>query len=147
MTCWAASAAFGPRSAGTKKMSSATSGLAPIAVRQAEIELRMYDAFPAIRAWLLEAGTQEKTSLVADCFHSRVMNSTAATVSSELMTTRSSASCSDAPYDHISARAAMLESVSWDRPIPQGMFLEFLISVAPRSRSSQLDGPLGSPAA
>src|SRR5262245_31348288 len=112
MTCWAANAALGPRNAGTKKMSSATAGLAPIAVRQAEIELRMYDAFPAISAWLLEAGTQEKTSLVSDCFHGLAMNSTAATVASELMTTCSFASCSDAPYDHSNARAAMFESVS-----------------------------------
>src|ERR671915_659575 len=146
MTCWAASAALGPRSAGTKKMSSATFGLAPIAVRQAEIELSMYEAFPAIRAWLLEAGTQEKTSFVSDCFHSLDMKSTAAMVSSELITTRSFASCSDAPYDHSSARAAMFESVSWDSPRPHGMFLAFLISVAPRSSSSQVDGPLGSPA-
>src|SRR4051794_28755236 len=108
MTCWAANAVCGPRSAGTKKMSSAICVLVPIAVRHAEIELRMYDALPAIRAWLLDAGTQEKTSLVSACFHSLVMYATAATVASELMTTFSFWSCSEEPYDHSSARAAML---------------------------------------
>jgi hypothetical protein len=73
------------------------------------------------------------------------MNSTAATVSGELITTFSCSSCSDAPYDHISARRIMLESISWDMPRPSWMPLLFLISAAPLSRSSQLVGPLPKP--
>jgi hypothetical protein len=52
---------------------------------------------PAISPWLLEAAFQEKTSSVMACLNSLVMNSTAATVSSELMTTRSFSSWTEAP--------------------------------------------------
>jgi hypothetical protein len=102
---------------------------------------------PAIRPWLLEAGFQEKTSSVMDCLNSLVMNSTAATVSGELMTTRSFSSCTEAPNDHIRARPAMLESISWDMPMPSWVSLVFLISAPPWSSSSQVLGPLGMPTA
>ncbi len=52
----------------------------------------MYDIWPATRPWLLEAAFQENTSGVIDSLKSLVMNSTAATVSGELMTTFSFAS-------------------------------------------------------
>ena len=64
MTCWAASRVDGPSSAGTKNTSSATTGLASWAVRQAEIELTMYESPPAIMPWLLEAAFQANTSSV-----------------------------------------------------------------------------------
>ena len=64
------------------------------------------------------------------------MYSTAATVCGELITTCSRASWMDAPKDHSSARPAMLESISWDIPMPSWTFLLCLISPAPASRSS-----------
>jgi hypothetical protein len=50
------------------------------------------------------------------------------------------------PNDQMSARAAMLESTSWDMPMPTGVLDCRMISVPPLSSSSQVDGPLGSPA-
>src|SRR5690606_17619800 len=115
-TCWAANAPAGPRSAGTKNVSSATSGLVSWAVRHAEIELTMYDRLPATRPWLLEAAFQAKTSSVMVFSYSRFMYSSASMVSGELSTTRSFSSWTEAPNDHMSARSTMLESISWDMP-------------------------------
>jgi hypothetical protein len=72
-------------------MSSATDGLSPCAVRQAEMEFRMYDIWPATRpgCWMRHSGEHLRRH---HCLKSLVMNSTAATVSGELITTFSFAS-------------------------------------------------------
>src|SRR5215204_5441495 len=96
--------------------------------------------------WLLDAAFQPNTSSVMVSLNSRLMNSTAATVFSELITTCSFSSWIDAPCDHMSARMTMLESISWDMPRPIWMPLLFLISAPILSRSSQLVGPSAMPA-
>ena len=58
------------------------------------------------------------------------MYSTAATVSCELMTTFSFSSWMEPPKDQIIAEAAMLESISWDIPMPIWMPWSLLISRA-----------------
>ncbi len=75
------------------------------------------------------------------------MYSTAATVSGELMTTFSPSSCTEAPNDHISARPAMLESISCDMPMPSCTPWLSRISLPPSSRSSHDEGPSGRPTA
>jgi hypothetical protein len=74
------------------------------------------------------------------------MNCTAATVSGELIATFSFSSCSSPPYDHISDRPTMSESISWDIPIPSWMPWSLLIFEPPSSSSSQVEGPSGKPA-
>jgi hypothetical protein len=41
----------------------------------------------------------------------------------------------------------MLESTSWDMPMPTGILERCLIAVPPVSSSSQVDGPFGRPTA
>ena len=62
-------------------MSSEIAGSVSWAVRQAEMELRMNDSWPATSPWLLEAASQANTSSLIAPWNSWVMNSTAATVS------------------------------------------------------------------
>ena len=99
-------------------MSSATSGSVSCEVRQAEIELRMYDSCPAARPWLLDAAFQEKTSGVIASRYNRAMKSTASTACGELITTCSFSSWIEAPNDQSKARPAMFESISCDIPTP-----------------------------
>src|SRR5918995_1550200 len=56
-------------------MSSATSGSVSWEVRQAEIELRMYESCPAARPWLLDAAFQENTSGVIASRYNRANKS------------------------------------------------------------------------
>ncbi len=94
----------------------------------------------------MEAAFQAKTSGVIAFSNNSFMYSTAAMVSGELITTCSFSSWIEAPYDHMSARPAMLESISWERPMPIWMPCSAKIFDPPSSSSSHVLGPLGKPA-
>src|SRR3954468_8838646 len=111
----------GPLSAGTKKMSSAIGSLLSGAVREAEIEFRMYDVWRAFRAWLLEAAFQLITAGVMPASYSRLAKLRASSAWSDLRTTFSLASWIDPSNDQSMARDAMLVSSSCDMPIPIGI--------------------------
>ena len=147
MTCWARErvrrAAAAPA---RRRCRRRPPGWCSCAVRQAEIELTMYDSLPATRPWLFDAAFQENTSLVIVSLNSRAMNSTAATVCVRvehdllvrvLLGGAVATTCS-ARADHV--RVDLL-----GHPRPIWTPLRFLISAPPRSRSSQVVGPFGSP--
>lgn len=73
------------------------------------------------------------------------MDSTAATVCGELITTCSSAFWIAPPNDQSSARLAMFESISCDIPMPSWTPWLGLISAPPASSSCHVVGPPGSP--
>src|SRR5262245_60487936 len=103
------------------------------------MEFRMYDVSCALNAWLFEAAFQLSTAGVMPTAYSRLVYSSAARVSGELRTTLLSLSWIDPPWHQRMLRTAMLESMSWLRPIPMGICIWdafFLTSGAALTRSS-----------
>ena len=121
------------------------SGLSFSAVRVTEMAFATYESFPARMPRLFEDGSQVKTSPVCASFCRARMNFSASTVCGELITTRPSASCSEAPKDQSRARMAMLVSSSCESPMPIGLPTLSLMAFPPLRRSSQVSGPFGKP--
>ena len=140
MTCSRPIRRTGPLQALASQIFFSISGALFSAVRVMEIAFKAKDPLPEIIKRLFAEASQAKTSSVMHSSYKAMTNLTASNVSLEFKTKLPCSSWTDDPKAYMTARMAILVSISEARPIPIGWPCFFLILAPPTRTSSQVSG-------